>query len=475
MIIGREKEVRLLTSLLSSEKCEFVAVYGRRRVGKTFLIDETYKGHFAFSHTGSEPLGDSALAVNKKQRQLNAFERSLLRYGAKKQRGRLKSWNEAFSRLEQLLNHTDPNRHHVIFIDEMPWMDTPKSGFLSAFSDFYNGYLCHLDNMILVVCGSASSWISDKLIHGNKGLYRRITRKIRLRPFTLGECGKFLEYKNCHYSPYEVALSYMSLGGIPYYLDYFQAGFSAKQNIDFLLFGPDRELEDEFEDLFTSQFSDPDTMKSIIELLSNRNLGYTANEIASILKLDANGAFFQKLKALERSDFLLRYVPFGKSKKEVHYKLIDPFCFFYLKRVKGNEEKKHHFVTSPNSPIGFSFENLCFNHLDRIESKLSIGGIETEATFYTVAGDEDKPGAQIDLIIKRKDGGLNLCEMKFYSKEYSCSEKSHLDLERKIASLSPYIKKKGGIYPVLITSFGFNQGAYSSDYPFVITLSDLMA
>ena len=268
-IIGRKKEIEELLELFRSDRAEFVAVYGRRRVGKTYLVDETLGRHLTFRHAGLSPIDDNG-KQNMFKDQLQHFYHSLLSQGMKKSH-QPTSWLEAFYMLEMHLQRIDNGSRQVVFIDELPWMDTPRSKFVMALEGFWNGWACHRHNLMLVVCGSANSWMLDNLVNNHGGLYGRVTYEIKLSPFTLRESEEFFRSREVKLSRYDIVQSYMMLGGIPYYLNYFKRGQSLAQNIDRLFFAPNAILRDEYDRLFASVFSNPEEMKRIVKLLSKRH------------------------------------------------------------------------------------------------------------------------------------------------------------------------------------------------------------
>lgn len=375
-IIGRDKEIKELVELYNSDKSEFVAVYGRRRVGKTFLIDEALKGKITFRHAGLSPVDEEG-KKNSLKDQLKHFYFSLQMQGMKKSKCP-SSWMEAFFMLSQLLEAKDNGKRQVVFLDELPWMDTPRSGFITAFEGFWNTWGCHRDNLMLVVCGSANSWMLDNLVNSHGGLYGRTTYEVKLSPFKLGECEKFLQKKGVRMSRYDIVQSYMVLGGIPYYLGYMKKGLSLAQNIDQMFFEKDAKLRNEYDRLFASVFSNPEQMKRIVGFLGTRRMGYTRQEILSKVGLDDNGLSSKMLKALVASDFIQPYVPFGMSKHSEHYKLTDSFCLFYQKFVEGRTEIDPKFwihnVTSQgvSSWRGFAFEEVCLSHVRQIKQAINI-------------------------------------------------------------------------------------------------------
>lgn len=477
-IIGRKREIKELNDLYNSEKAEFVAVYGRRRVGKTFLIDEALKGKITFRHAGLSPV-DAQSHRNNLKAQLANFFFSLQMHGMKGVKCPT-SWMEAFYMLSQLLERKSrPNNRQVVFIDELPWLDTPRSGFMTAFEGFWNNWACHRDNIMLVVCGSASSWMLDTLINNHGGLYGRTTYEIKLHPFTLSECEEFYTRKGIRMSRYDITQSYMIFGGIPYYLGYMKKGLSLAQNIDQLFFADDAKLKDEYNRLFASVFSNPDQMKRIVHLLGTRHIGYTRKEILYKTGMDDCGASSKMLKALEASDFIQPYVPFGKSGRDVHFRLCDPFCLFYLKFVHARNEMDPEFwmhntgSSSINSWRGFAFEEVCFSHADNIKRALNIGGVSSTQSAWSIKGNGDSEGAQIDMLISRKDNVVNMCEMKFYSEPFSVNKSYHSKLVHRQNVLTAQLPRKCVVQPVLVTTEGLEYNEYGVFFQNVVTLDDL--
>ena len=476
-MIGRKKEAAELNNLYEDGKAEFVAVYGRRRVGKTYLVDETMAGRISFRHTGLSPVEGRSLNTSPAKAQLQAFYYSLLQHGMKKSHCP-KDWLEAFFMLEMLLNKKDDGERQVVFIDELPWMDTPRSGFITGLEAFWNGWACHRKNLMLIVCGSANSWILNKLINNHGGLYNRVTREIKLEPFSLSECEQLLQDKSVIFSRYDIVQSYMILGGIPYYLNYLNKGKSLAQNIDDLFFKKNAALRGEYDRLFSSVFTSPEIMRKIVEFLSTKSAGFNRNEIVEGTGISNGGMLSEALNSLMVSDFIMKYVPFGMSKREEHYKLIDPFCIFYLRFVRNMDVLNTSFwLENVNAPAvvswrGYAFENVCFNHIERIKSALGIGGVSTKQSAWSKRED-DEMGTQIDLLIERKDNVVNMCEIKFYSDEVVIDKNYDRILRHRAGLLSKEISKKQIIYNTLITTFGLKRNEYSGIFTNVLTLDDL--
>ena len=474
-MIGRQEEVRILKERYTRPGAEFIAVYGRRRVGKTYLIDETFKGKITFRHTGLSPAewkGENLMTA-----QLDHFYQSLLLCGATPEE-RPKDWLDAFFMLEMWLQSRNEEERQLIFLDELPWMDTPKSGFLTGLEAFWNGWACYRHNVMLIVCGSASSWILDRLINNHGGLYGRITCQIKLEPFTLRECEEYLLSRNVRYSRYDIVQSYMLLGGIPYYLGYLKGDLSLAQNIDRLFFSRKAVFRDEYDRLFASVFHNAPAMKAIVKLLYTRNAGYTRKEICEKLGIASGGVLTKELSALIAGDFIIKYVPFGSSKREEHYKLTDPFCLFYLHYVRQRSGLDEHFWSdSQNTPPvvswrGFAFENACFNHVAQIKRALGISGVRSAQSAWSKRED-DPEGAQIDLLIDRDDHVINACEIKFYSEEFTVDKAYYMKLMHRQNLLRKYIPRKSSICQTLITTYGLVQNEYWSVFSHVVTMDDL--
>lgn len=473
-MIARVREVEELNRVYNSKKAELVAIYGRRRIGKTYLVDETFKGRITFRHAGLSPVDENKKGLLKAQ--LEHFYYSLLIQGMKKSK-RPGNWLEAFYMLEKYLEDIDDGSRQLVFLDELPWMDTPRSGFMTAFEGFWNTWGCHRDNLMVVVCGSANSWILDNLINNHGGLYNRVTYEIKLKPFTLSECEKFYESKNVRLSRYDIVQSYMILGGIPYYMNYFQSGMSLAQNIDNIMFSKRGKLRDEYNRLFASIFNNPELMKRIVSFLYTRNAGYTRAEIIKKIDMKDGGSLTQSLNALIASDFVVKYIPFGKGKKE-YYKLVDSFCMFYLyfmdnqKQIDENFWQHNISSTQVVSWRGYSYENVCFNHIEQIKKALGISGVITSHSAWSKRAD-DEDGVQIDLIISRNDNVINMCEIKYYSDQFVVGKEYYKVLMHRQELLSKEIPKKCTIHNTLITTFGLSYNEYSGIFSNVISMDDL--
>lgn len=476
-MIGRKQELKDLNRLYERKHAELVAIYGRRRVGKTYLVDEAFAGKITFRHAGLSPEDEDPRGLLRAQ--LDHFYNSLELHGMKGGE-RPDSWLDAFLLLEKHLQKIDDGSRQVVFLDELPWMDTPRSGFIRAFEGFWNTWGCHRKNLMVIICGSAISWMQDNLINNHGGLYGRVTYEIRLMPFTLSECEAFYQDNGVRMSRYDVAQSYMIFGGIPYYLGYMDGELSLAQNVDRIFFAENARLQDEYDRLFSSVFTNPESVKQIVQFLNTRKLGYTRQDIIKELGVSDGGRLSKNLKALISSGFVIRYVPFGKGKREKHYKLVDPFCLFYLHFVNDQEENNAYFweqnVTS--QPVitwrGLAFENVCFHHVEQIKKALGISGVISSSSAWFKRG-EDKDGTQIDMLINRKDNVINMCEMKYYGGDFAVDKDYYKTLLRRSEMLAQEVSPRISIHSTLITTFGLIKNEYSGVFTNVITLDDLFA
>lgn len=477
-MVGRKDEIAELNRAYMSNRAQLVAVYGRRRVGKTYLVDETFKGKITFRHAGLSPIEvEKGASISPLKAQLKHFYNSLLLHGMKKTECP-ENWLDAFLMLEMLLESKGADEKQVVFLDELPWMDTHKSGFITAFEGFWNTWGCHRSNLIVIICGSATSWITDNLINNHGGLYNRLTYELKLSPFTLKECEMYFSDAEIKMSRYDIAQAYMITGGIPYYLSYFKKGKSLAQNIDSLFFAKNARLKNEFERLFFSIFNRPEIMMSIVRFLSTRNSGYTRKEISENVKCSLGGDFSRMLYALMESDFIVKYVPFGYSKRQEHYKLVDSFCMFYIKFVENKNKLNESFwqnnqvAQSVVSWRGFAFEGVCFNHIAQIKQALGISGVSTSTSAWSKKED-DTEGTQVDMIIERKDNIVNMCEIKFYGNEFAVGKDYYMKLLNRQELLAKELSPKVIVHNTLVTTYGLRYNEYSSIFDNVVVLDDL--
>lgn len=478
-IIGRKREQDELLSRYRSNSSEFVAVYGRRRVGKTFLVNNTFKEQYAFKHTGLSPFEEGNKRKITMADQLLAFHYSLLRYGQSEDVSVPKNWQEAFFRLERLLITKASGQKMVVFIDEMPWMDTPRSKFVSAFENFENNWVSERDDVLLIICGSSSSWILKKIVNNKGGLYDRVTCHMKLIPFTLKETEEYFRSRGVEMERYDIVQTYMAFGGVPYYLGYIKPGMSVEQNIDEIVFRENAPLSGEFKRLFNTLFTNSDKFSRIVKFLVRRNYGFTREEIALATGISEGGGLSDYLTKLAEADFIEKYRPAMSVTKEDYYRLKDCFCVFWLRFVEGKTGIDTHFwqnnYTSNKivSWQGIAFEQICLSHIESIRRALGISGISTITSQLIIPPEKAGDGGQIDLVIERGDRNVNLCEMKFYSSEVSLDQKESLKLRNRKDSFKEKFKVKGQVFLTLVTTFGLKYGMWSGVYSNTLTLNDL--
>lgn len=469
-IIGRKKECERLDECMNADQAQLVIVYGRRRVGKTYLINEYFENRFAFKITGSYG--------QPKEVQLKIFDTSLSRQnGVNKLNS--KDWFEAFNSLRDYLETLDTNEKQVIFFDEMPWLDTQKSSFLAAFEWFWNDWASTRRNLIFIVCGSATSWMDEKIANNKGGLFNRQTCKLFLKPFSLNEVEEYLQSKNIEWSRYDIVQCYMIMGGIPYYLSLLNSKLSLSQNIDALFFTDRGELSDEFEHLYRTLFTNSASYIKVVESLSKKKGGLTREELLKSTGRQTGGELSVILKNLELSGFIRISNFFNKKKKNALYQLCDYYTSFYFKFIKDNYGKdEHYWSNAVDNPAkrtweGLVFEQICRDHVTSIKKKLGISGVLSEESSWYVRGDTEIQGAQIDLLISRRDHVTNLCEIKFSTGEYSIDKDYDLKLRNKVEAFRRDTNYKGTIQLVIITTFGLKKNQYSSLIQNQIVLDDL--
>ena len=473
-IIGRIQETKELQALYQAKKPVFAVVYGRRRVGKTFLVRELFDGKLAFYHTGLSPYELNGQKL--KEKQLSNFYSSLVRYGSKQETVPA-DWLEAFNALIALLEEKGKQERQVVFIDELPWMDTPRSGFITALEHFWNGWGAGRENLMLIVCGSATSWISDKLLNNKGGLFDRTTDEIRLRPFTLGECEKYYKANDIVMSKYDQVQCYMATGGIPYYISMLQKGKSLAQNIDHLFFAPTAKLALEFDRLYSSLFTNAEDCKKIVRQLAKKRQGFTRKEIQEATRLSDGGGLSATLKALEVSDFISSYVKHGYPRRETYYRLTDFYSKFYLSFIDGKKTTNPRYwqdnLLTPELTAwrGFTFESLCFYHLPQIKQALGISGVQTEVSPWKSR--KEKDGAQIDMVIDRADRVINICEMKFCEDDFSINASYDKTLRNKLSTFVEETKCKSTLHLTVVTTYGLKFNEYSGRVQSVVTMEEL--
>ena len=476
-IIGRIKEQSKLQDLYDSKMSEFLVVYGRRRTGKTFLVREYFDGDFSFYHTALSPFQMKDNESLLMQQQLKEFSKSLRQYGSP-YRDVPEDWFDAFDRLKELLSTKSRKKRLVVFIDEMPWLDTPRSNFVTAFEHFWNNWGAGRHNLLLIVCGSASSWITNQILNNTGGLYGRTTYEIEIRPFSLSECELYYKKKNIVLDRYDQIQAYMILGGIPYYMSYLQKGMSLAQNIDEMFFSSGSKLNNEFERLCGSLFVDPQKYISVLKLLSTRRDGMTRKEISDGLKIPSGGGLTEILRSLEANNFIVSYPLYGEAPRNLRYKLIDLFTLFYMHfKVLHKADSATFWADNQRSPQlnswrGFAFEEVCYVHRQQIKNALGIAGVNTNILPWRAKGDD---GAQIDMVIDRDDRVVNICEIKFCTDFFTIDKDYDLRLNRKINTFMEQTKLQKNPHLTFITTYGLSKNEYSGHVQKCITADDLFS
>ena len=469
-IIGRKRETDTLQICLDSGRPEFAVVYGRRRVGKTYLIRKYFNNGFSFYATG--------LAKEKTRGQLRGFHESLQRYGCEEKKIP-SDWFEAFSRLRDLLSKPDIYREplsgrRVVFLDEVPWMDTARSDFQSALDYFWNSWGSAQEDFLLIVCGSATSWIIDNLLMSTGGFYNRITRRIQLLPFSLLECEELLAANGIMMPRSQIIECYMTFGGIPYYLNLLDGRLSLAQNLEELCFQPYGALKNEYDVLFSSLFRNAGKHLEIIQVLAETKEGATRKEISERAAIPSGSGLTKCLRELEQCGFIREYRNFTKPSNEAFYQLIDPFTLFHLHIMAGGKTSSWlEFINSPGYHAwrGNAFEIVCLNHIRQIKTVLGISGIGTEE--YAWKSTRSSPGAQIDLLIDRKDGMINLCEMKFSNDLYEISDEEYRKLLNRLTVFQKETGTKKAAHITLITANGLKRNKYAGIVQNLITGDEL--
>lgn len=469
-MIGREKELEQLRKAYDADYSQFVAVYGRRRVGKTFLVRECFEYTFTFQHSG--------VAKANTKLQLRYFKESLIKSGSQKA-GVPKDWIEAFSQLEQLIEQSTDSKK-VIFIDEIPWMDTPRSNFITALEYFWNSFASARKDILLIVCGSATSWIINKVLKNHGGLHNRVNLRISLQPFTLHECEQYTKSIGMRTTRFELLEYYMVLGGVAFYWSLLDKGKSVAQNIDDLLFARTGQLHNEFNELYDSLFSNPIPYIKIINILGTVRVGMPRTELLDNLHMTSGAQVSRLLEDLEECGFIRRYNAFGKKRNDAIYQLTDNFTLFYFKFMKDNKNEDEHFWShsylSPTrySWVGLAFERVCMLHVNQIKYKLGISGVLTNTYSWMAKSDPVYgKGAQIDLLIERADNVVNVCEIKFSQDKYAIDQDYSQNLAHKIERLLQTTQTKKTLHLTMITANGLAHNEYWGMVQSEITANDL--
>jgi len=456
-LIGRDQEIEKLNRLLKSQESEFLAIYGRRRIGKTFLIDQHFKKQLCFQLVGEK---DGTL-----KEQLGNFHQALGKC-SRKNRVCPSSWQEAFQQLEAHLHSLGGNRKRVIFLDELPWLASPRSRFLEALDHFWNSFLSKDSRFILVVCGSAASWMIAQIIDQKGGLHNRVTARIKLEPFTLAESSRFLKSRGITLTTYDQLMLAMVMGGVPHYLKEIQSGQSAVQAIDASCFGRQGLLRDEFNRLYSSLFDHSDRHVEIVRELAKHPQGLTRQDLTKIYK--TGGRLSDTLTELEESGFISIQNPFAKSSRDAVYRLADEYSLFYLKWIAGKSGAGS-FAEKFNTPAwrawsGYALESLAHKHVEKIKAQIGIDKIQSEHCSWVHRPNKTYPaGAQVDLLLDRADRSINLIEIKFSEGPFTINKAYAGELRRKVQVFKDVTGTKKNVFLTFLTTHGLTENAYAKD------------
>ena len=470
-IIGRTKEKERLESLYNSQRAEFLVVYGRRRVGKTYLVRQHFENRFAFVTTG--------LYKKSKDMQLTQFALALNEYFGIDVPS-FSTWIEAFVMLKKSLQSSKQDRK-VVFIDEISWFDTSDSDFIGALEWFWNGWAASQSDIFLIACGSATSWITDKLLSDKGGLFNRTTCQMFLLPFTLNETEQYLLSRGCQWNRYDITECYMVMGGIPYYLNQMDPQLSYTANIDELFFKKNGRLKDEFDHLYKMLFENSSYYIKLVEALSEKTMGLTRDEISQSAKVGNNGQLTKALRDLVNCNIIRGYNYFGKAKNGILYQLSDYFTMFYFRFIRQYYGRDEHFWTftidlpARRTWAGCTFEQVCKDHIDQIKHAIGIWGVMSEqSTWYSKPEKGSSVrGAQIDMLIARRDHVINICEMKFSQSEYTIDKEYELQLRNKIGTFRDATGTHDALHITMITTYGVKPNIHSGIVQSQVTLDDL--
>jgi len=451
-IIGRADEIALLSKIANSGEAELIAVYGRRRVGKTFLIRNVFQKQMAFEYSG---IHNATL-----DQQLENFIGILSGVSGSLPLAKPANWIQALQLLADYLTPILKKQRKVVFFDEFPWIHTKRSGFLPAFENFWNNWASRQKNLVVVICGSAASWMIQNVIRNKGGLHNRVTRKIRLMPFTVSETEQYLKARKINLDRYQLLQIYMVMGGIPHYLKEIEKGESAAQVIDRVCFTKDGLLHDEFENLYRSLFDNARNHMDVIRALARKNSGLTRNEIIESCKLTSGGGATQLLNELTESGFITPYIPFDRTAKDALYRLTDEYSLFYIKFIENSR------AAGPGSWVSFStgaswkswsgyaFESICMKYSHLLKKALGIENVYSESSVWRSNPDKGQPGAQIDLLIDRRDQCINVCEIKFSMDDFVITKSYAKELEQKLKIFRERTKTRKSIFLTMVTTYG---------------------
>jgi uncharacterized protein len=452
IVIGRKEEKAILKRIVEDKTAKFLAVYGRRRVGKTYLIKSYFNSFMGFELSGQKE-GDLQEQLINFARQFTTFFKQKITTPT--------SWQDAFYLLQKAIIRKRTTKKIVLFFDELPWLAGPKSRFLNALDYFWNNFAQYQKNIIVVVCGSSASWIIEKIINNKGGLHNRITDILKLEPFTLAETEAFLKYRNLRLDRINILQLYMVLGGIPHYLNAIQKGESMALAIDRICFAKNGLLRNEFNNLYEALFNNASLHTTVIRLLAKRKMGLTRKAIIQGTGISNGGSVTRLLSELEESGFITKYLPYGKQQRDALYRITDYYTLFYFHYIensksltKGSWAKQYQLPTW-KSYSGFAFENICLQHTAQIQKAIGISGIYTEQSSWV------SPKAQIDLLLDRSDNVITIAECKFHKVPYALTHHDVKNIQNKIDVFQAETHTDKPIFVAMVTAKGIVENKYS--------------
>jgi uncharacterized protein len=463
MMIGRDIEIKEMQKLIQTSDGEMLAVLGRRRVGKTYLIREVYKNNIALEVVGLQ----NASTIQS----LTIFKNQIKKYfGDNAPSSRPKSWLEAFNTLADILEKTDLTKKKVLFFDEVPWLgDSSKKKFIEALGHFWNSWASN-HNVIVVICGSAASWILNHIVNTKGGLYNRITKQLYLKPFTLYETKKYLKSNGVVLDHNHIIKIYMAFGGIPHYLKQVEPGLSATEVIQKICFETNGALYTEFENLYKALFKGSEVHIAIVKALQTKWHGLSRQELLAVLNKKDGGNITETLNELIQCNFVLELPSYTEKKNHKVFRLIDEFSIFYLSFMQNSNSKTaNHWLKKSQTQeykiwCGYAFENLCFRHTRQIIHGLGLNVIHTEFSSFYHKGNSEIPGTQIDMVLDRADQAINIFEIKYYDEPFILTKKYAHDLRTKIAIFKAATKTKKQIFLTTITIHGLLRNEYTNGF-----------
>jgi hypothetical protein len=458
-IAGREDEREHLDGLLKSGDAEFLVVYGRRRVGKTYLVREHYRSRMSFMMTGIQGASLGEQMVN--------FQSAFEQYGGKGGEPP-KTWQAAFSVLEKFLRMRKSKKKGVVFLDELPWLAGRRSGFLPALDHFWNTYLSQDPRYVLVVCGSAASWMLSKIINSKGGLHNRVTSRMRLEPFSLRETAAFLQMRNVKATRYDLLVLTMAMGGIPHYLKEVKPGWSIAQSIERACLDRKGLLRDEFGRLYPALFENPGRHITLVRALAKHPQVLDRIRLAG--EYPSGGRLSSTLEELVEAGFVTQVLPFGKKLRDALYRLSDEFSLFYLRCVepfRGDPEGA--FLSRLASASwrawsGYAMESVALRHMPRIKEAMGIGAVEASHAGWLHRPTPAFPqGAQVDWLIDRADNTINLIEVKFSQAPFSITKQYADQLRRKLETFRAVTGTRKNVLLTFLTPYGLADNIYSRE------------